>query len=470
MLNQGRWSEHRESATRPPARTDTTEVDEPREGSASILMVLTREMGPISPSGQDRSGIGGRLGTLRAIIATVGSRHKMEFFLLKSLLEQRAYVRCTLGFLRRVLFPVRKKWPLQCVLYDDNAAINALLQRIRQTSPSVIYFDSVRCYAAITKVREAFPTLRLISDFDDLMSRRINQLADLSQGFGLGYMRKYVPGWLRRPLEGGILSKQVFKYEAPKLLRCEQEIMRSVQGVVLVSSVDAAVLIRGCAGENHSEVTVAPPPFAMRKQVEKPAAPYRFVFIGSDELFQNRLTIEWLLKLWKQGRITQPLHICGRRTRNYDPVEGVFWEGFVEDVADVYTPHSILLSPSFLPGGVKTKICEALSYGVIPLGNKISFEGIDAENNGLAMSEDELIATVRSVEQKIDALTIHARRLQVYLTEKHGVECYESKWRSLLTSQSDCAMHDPKPAEKESRDYGVTRVGLEDGRRLGRWL
>ena len=139
-------------------------------------------------------------------------------------------------------------------------------------------------------------------------------------------------------------------------------------------------------------------------------------------------------------KLTYPLYICGLQVRSYELVKNVFWEGFVNDVRDVYTSNSILLSPCFLAGGVKTKMCEALSYGVIPLGNRISFEGIDAENNGLAMSEEGLISTIRSIEQNLSGLTINARQLQAYLIERHGVESYEAKWRGLLAPSHPIAL------------------------------
>jgi glycosyltransferase involved in cell wall biosynthesis len=86
--------------------------------------------------------------------------------------------------------------------------------------------------------------------------------------------------------------------------------------------------------------------------------------------------------------------ICGRQTRTYSnlPV-GVEFLGFVEHLDEFYADIDAVLSPSFVPGGVKTKVYEAFSYGVPVIGNKITFSGIDLPSYyPYVFTKDELMS------------------------------------------------------------------------------
>jgi hypothetical protein len=392
-----------------------------------VMMVLTRSL---------ESADAGRVNVLRATMEAVSNFRKIELFRVKSLLERRAYMRLGLRFVFGILLRGKERLPLQCILFDDEASTRALLRRIEELSPAVVCFDTVRCYTAIKQVRAAFPELRMVCDFDDLMSRRMRLTRELNRGFSLGYIGEFLPAWLRHRLEQGVIASLVLRYEAAALRSAEQKILHLVDGVVLLSSADAAVLLRDSSDDIAMRLMVAPPPFRVRKAIAEPMVFYRFIFIGQDKLLQNRLTIEWLLKVWKRNGISSRLHIYGRQRGSYAPVKNVFWEGFAADLADVYTPGSILLSPAFLAGGIKTKICEAISYGVIPLGNPTSFEGIGLDDNKLAQSEEQLIETIGSIETQAEQLVTHARRLQAYLLEEHGAERHQAKWAAVLIPQT----------------------------------
>ena len=59
--------------------------------------------------------------------------------------------------------------------------------------------------------------------------------------------------------------------------------------------------------------------------------------------------------------------------------------GEVEDVADFYEQIDFLLVPSFVEGGVKTKVLEAAEYGIPSIGNATTFEGIKGAENALCI-------------------------------------------------------------------------------------
>jgi hypothetical protein len=61
----------------------------------------------------------------------------------------------------------------------------------------------------------------------------------------------------------------------------------------------------------------------------------------------------------------------------------------VEDLNEVYAPGSVLLVPAVLPGGIKTKVLEAFSFGCAVLGNPFAFEGLDIPNYPLHLPEED---------------------------------------------------------------------------------
>jgi glycosyltransferase involved in cell wall biosynthesis len=94
-------------------------------------------------------------------------------------------------------------------------------------------------------------------------------------------------------------------------------------------------------------------------------------------LRQNQLTIDALLDLWRRQKIATPLVIYGQQGRVLTLPANVAMPGYAEDIRDIYDGRSIVVSPSLLGGGLKTKVLEAFAYAVPVIGNQLTFEGID---------------------------------------------------------------------------------------------
>ena len=80
--------------------------------------------------------------------------------------------------------------------------------------------------------------------------------------------------------------------------------------------------------------------------------------------------------MWQRLAPPAELVIVGRLQRTYPSVRNVTYAGFVADLRDVYTADSVLLTPAFAAGGVKTKVVEAFAYGCPVLGNHATFDGL----------------------------------------------------------------------------------------------
>lgn len=266
--------------------------------------------------------------------------------------------------------------PLQVLLFHDLRHASALEEAVARFQPDAVYFDGVRAGALAFALRKLHPQLRLVCDFEDLMSRRIEVLAQARQPLSMGYLKKYVPDWIQRHVLDGFFVRMVQGYEQRSLRSIEGRLAQVCNQIVLLSAEEANLMAVQHPG---APVVSIPPALALHRAPPPLQRVHQFVFIGSDSLLQNRQSIEFLVALWARARPSTPLHVFGKQSGAYAAVENVVFRGFVKDVADAYEAGSILLAPSFLPGGVKTKVLEAMSFGIVPLGTAITFAGIAAD-------------------------------------------------------------------------------------------
>ena len=396
---------------------------------SNILLVVTRDVNKV--------GMFGRAKILKSIFSVACDTESYTLFRVKSLLEQKCYVTLGAAFSRNfVLVEKERRWPLQCILFDDAKTCDALETLVKREKPTAIYFDTVRCFALVQRIARKFPQIQLICDFDDLMSRRMRMIARLNETLSTGYLGEFVPVWMRHVIESKVISKAVLKHEANALTRVEAKIARLVRNIVLLSPVDADTLRDQMGKLDRCEISFVFPPFAAKRPVAAQFGKVRFVFIGSDRQLQNRLSIRILLSIWSQNRIIHPLYIYGQQSMSKVKCANVYWPGFAQCLEDVYTQNSILIAPAGIGGGVKTKILEALEFGVIPLGNEMSFEGI-AGGEHLAMSEEELVYTLTHLQDRIPSLVQAAQLLQDRLTEQNSVGAFRDRWMRLFSGNME---------------------------------
>lgn len=387
-----------------------------------VLMVVTRDVPARAESGRER--------TMCFIKEALASSAEVEVMRLHSVLERRSAKRMMMLLWTALLgLLTARPVPLQTLLFHASGYVGELDAAIRRFQPDSVYFDGVRSGSYALRLRSRYPQLHLVCDFDDLMSRRIEVLAERRQPISMGYLKRLVPGWVQKHLLDGIVARAIQAYEHRALRSLEKRIAGACGSVVLVSSVDAGHMRMHCP---DALVEVIPPFMDVYRPLQELNEIRRFIFIGSDSLLQNRLTIEYLLAAWKRLAPDIDLHIFGKQTGNYQAMERVIFRGFVDSVADAYEEGSVLLAPSFLGGGVKTKVLEAFSHGVVPVGNETTFEGIDADCRGLAMNERQLDALIRQPEEWISELSAAAAIAIRGVMTNHAASLLAERWRNLV--------------------------------------
>jgi glycosyltransferase involved in cell wall biosynthesis len=325
--------------------------------------------------------------------------------------------------------------PLQCAIFAAADGGRDILREAGQGD--VVYADGIRTLLLLRRLRRARPDVRIVVDFQDLMSRRFDEVLARALPLPLGYLDAMLPAALRRVLATGLPARLLLRYEAMALRHAEREMLRIADCVALVSPVEAALLAAAEApGARRASVAAIPPPMPPAVAVA-PAPPQRAVFIGSDGLMQNRLTIDHLLDLWDRARPPLDLVIYGRQKRPPRHVPGVVWAGYVRDLAEVYTPGSLLVSPTFLRGGIKTKVLEAFAHGVAVIGNPATFEGMDLPDYPFCFTDDpalvRFLANPLPRAAEIAAATIAARSL---VEREYGDALFRARWAAAMLGQA----------------------------------
>jgi glycosyltransferase involved in cell wall biosynthesis len=403
--------------------------------SPRILAVWTRDL--------DNVECFGRISTARAVrdvLATSGSlvNARVEHILERPLPTRLA---AALGTFLLALICGRPL-PLQCAIFaGGGSSARYVLHQARHSD--VVYVDGIRTLPWLRRLRrQRLQAPIIVVDLDDLMSRRYEELLAGGLPLSLGYIEKNVPRALARLIGTSLFARAVLSYERATLRRAEREIMTVADRVVLVNAHEAFLLadrtarMRPCA----TIVTIPPPVHPVAASTTASNAPpgWRAVFVGSDALVQNRLTIDYLLDLWERAKISMPLFLYGSQKRPPRTVPNVVWAGYVHEIAEAYRPGSILLCPGFLRGGIKTKVLEAFAHGVPVVGNVATFEGLSLPDYPLCFEEEsellKLIATPARYAQKLACAAEVARR---YLVREHNVELFRKRWSVATRAVSE---------------------------------
>ncbi|WP_188130865.1 glycosyltransferase [Paraburkholderia panacisoli] len=285
-------------------------------------------------------------------------------------------------------------------------------------------------YAAF--VRRRFPSSHIISDLDDLMSRRAHILRTGNFALSVGYLAKSIPTAVVSLINSRLVRNLLLRYEEYALKGHERLAAASSNAVTLVSTTDADALERILPDAMKKRVHVIAPPIDSVKPVTRPAGPVRFVFVGADSQLQNRLAIQYLLASWKQLELRLPLVIYGRMSGQYETVPNVMFAGFAPTLGEVYTPNSIALCPTFLRGGIKSKVLEAISFGCVAVGNDAAYEGLDFEDAALAMDGARLERFLADPDADLNEVMDAAKRFAGFCERNFSLPVFARRWGDLL--------------------------------------
>lgn len=397
-----------------------------------VLMVMTRDIPTSISNGRER--------TLSFIRSALGADAEVTEFKIRSVFEGGSLL-AKLGAAFRLIEGVLRGKPcaLQVAFFANAQKRRELLATIHALKPDVIYVDGIRLVDYVTFIRENVPGCRVIVDFDDLMSRRANILRHAALPLSAGYLTKSIPGPLVKVVNSKFIRDTVLRYEEMALKGHESKAVDSANAITLVSTTDAASLTQSLRSAMVKKVHVIAPPVDTHKPVVSPAKPLRFVFVGADSQLQNRLAIQYLVALWKRLAVKTELVIYGKMSGQYESVPNLRFAGFAKTLDEVYVDGSIALCPTFLRGGIKSKVIEAISYGCVPVGNDAAFEGLGFNDDALAMTEARLEQFVTDPELNLQVVVEAAGRFAAYCDRNYSTAVFSRRWSELLVPVSHSA-------------------------------
>ena len=397
--------------------------------STRVAMIITRSL--------DDEPYLSRVRTLRAIHTAIDGAFGADVYRLHNILETRKpsnLLYAAWVFLINVL--KLSPLPLQCLFYANNSDIKKIISAISAKGYDKIYLDTVRCVVllrAMKRLRGSPAKLRITVDFDDLFSRRMRTVVTSQMPLSLGFAQKYFPAVLRRMIEGP-LSRLVNYHEAATLPHIEHEIANTANSIVLVSEAERKLLADRVSQHAAACIYAIPPPALPQTDSPGVHGPIRFVFIGSDRQIHNRLSIGFLLNMWRTLEPETPLHIYGKQQTAVS-VRNIIWHGFVDEISDVYSDGSVLILPALLSGGVKTKVIEAWSHGRPVLGNHAAFEGVQISEYPLQLPETEWAQFVTAPHEHLAAFQRAAQLGLQFIKTKLSPTRYRSLWCAALAPQ-----------------------------------
>ena len=390
-----------------------------------VAMISTRAL--------DGEAMSGRLHVALAIRAVLGECADMTSLVLPDVLTRPTPARMVSTALALLsALATGFALPLQCALFANGRDHRRLLREIPK-DVEAIYLDGVRSYSFLRLLRRERPDTHVVVDFDDLMSRRMALLLETHQSLSPGYLTKRLPVFLQRLMMSQGVGRLVVMFERAALKGVERRVAALADTIVLLSSEDARVFAAQLDRPYRASVEVIPPP-SPRVAVKNPlTTPHRFVFIGSDALTQNRLTIEYLIDLWRRHAIATPLVLVGLRASTAPLPPNVTSTGYVTSIADIYDGHSVLLTPSLIGGGIKTKVLEAFDYGAPVIGNALTFESMDLEGYPLTVEdEDRLVALITDPARYTAVFQKAVEFGADYLRLRHDPADLAGRWRTVM--------------------------------------
>jgi glycosyltransferase involved in cell wall biosynthesis len=323
---------------------------------------------------------------------------------------------------------------LQCLLFCDFHNHRQLLARLRETLPDTLYCDGVRTFYFLKRMGPFRKQMRIVVDFDDLMSLRMHALSTTKTSLSLGYLNDKIPRRLRSMLALGVVSRFIARYEQAALTNVENLIGQWADVVVLVSQVEGQALRSRYERLGYqAQVRVIPPAVEVVAPPRIYESVSRFIFIGTDALPQNKLTIQLLLDLWQLAEPELEIHIFGHMTSQWTPVRGVVFRDYAPDLQDVYAKDVVLLAPGVLRGGLKTKVAEAFAHGCAVIGNEITFEGMHLPDYPLKVErEEELVDILKFPLSYLHRMSASAEAGQQYIRNFVNRQQFQESWADVL--------------------------------------
>lgn len=314
---------------------------------------------------------------------------------------------------------VFSKYPFQALAYK-------ILNRniLKDLEFDNVLFDGERLALLASEVEPEI----VIIDFDDVLSLRYGSMASKgaisfgSLGSALAKYHKIMPKSFFQKLLGT---------ENKKLAHLESTIMRRYSKVVFSSNSEKELLVtkysfNGAAFQQSI-------PYERKTHISYERDEMVYGFIGGDSVPQNKTAICFLVDFWNRNKIKSKLIFAGKIDDEYEHPDNVNFMGVVDTVDEFYSKINVLICPSFVEGGVKTKVIESAIFGIPVIGNEVTFDSVELPVNYplVYKNELELLEILNNLNDK-NLNSVEIFKALEAIAKYHSKEKYLSIYRGLL--------------------------------------
>ncbi|HTG71213.1 MAG TPA: glycosyltransferase family 4 protein [Candidatus Udaeobacter sp.] len=296
-----------------------------------------------------------------------------------------------------------RKWPLQVSVYYSRRTHRLIKEMIEKEQPEFIFYDMVRVAEYVTD-----GTSQKVLSYDDLLSlryeRQLQWFQYIPSVFG-GFSDK-LPAGIKRFANLKFIQKWLVAFESKLLHKYEKTVADNFQHLIFTSPKEAEtfrdmVQHRSCLG--------IPMRFDPDKKITGNSRSYdrnKIVFVGKMDIPHNSSAVVYFCeKIWPKMKQQAPkakFYIIGKNPtaevlqlqKNYPDI---IVTGEVDNVKRVVSDAALMIAPLLFGTGIKTKIVEAMSWGVPVVTNPIGGEGINAINHEdlfVCETDDEMVQNV----------------------------------------------------------------------------
>ncbi len=318
------------------------------------------------------------------------------------------------------------RWSLNEALYYDRKRLSVVMGDVRDAS--FVYSDMIRMAPYASVSQSGFHL-----DMDDLLSLRYEKFST-SNSVGFGFSEGFFNGGSGALVLRLIkrVSAYVFKLESNLISKREIYWANTAKTVSLVSPDECAEL------ERKSNINVFNLPMAIsspsvrwkrRSFVEKGLVG---VFVGSIDIPGNYLSIEKYLSMIRRNGAPFKLRVIGVASDSsigklsHPDIE---YLGYVEDMDHIFLNSDFVFCPIHGGTGIKTKVVEALSYGIPVLTTQDGLSGL-AIPEELVFKFDLSDNSIYGLEERYTSLASDSAvdsRINYFATN-FGSDIIHKKW------------------------------------------
>lgn len=338
---------------------------------------------------------------------------------------------------------VRYKYSLQENLFFSEKIQRQIYRFIDNIKPDLVICDMIRTAQFVENLN-----VKKIVDMDDLLSKRYLRYLSVENKENrlLGTFENILPSFISN-ISDRFLRKLILKFESEKIKDREIELTNKFDAVFLVSLEEVKELNKLTLRNN---IYTNPPAVEIHKNIYNPyLKENNFLFIGNMKTSQNLSSVKYIVdKILPQlkGKINFKFKIAGVYDERLNKIISPFKEqielmGFVENLEYAIRESKLLLSPIAFGTGIKTKILDAMSYGLPVVTNSIGAEGLPIENGKHCIIENnpqKMSENILFLVKNPNILETLSKNAHLYVIKNHNFDTLKENFLSVVDKVLNC--------------------------------